>query len=149
MRTLLHLPLALCLILAACSDAGRIPDSDLSRRQVEIRQRNDVVYMMQNPQTDDSFDGTTREAAFTMVRGLRADQAVATFRADGAVCRGRICTWRFRDRENWADVAFGLRPPGPRRTRDWFRSVTMEADVVADPKDLAVRHWLDGVAIPK
>ena len=149
MRTILHLPLALCLMLAACSDADRIPDSDLSRRQVEIRQRNDVAYMMQNPQTDDSLDGTTRDAAFTMVRGLRADQAVATFRADGAVCRGRTCTWRFRDRETWADVAFGLRPPGPRRTRDWFRSVTITADVVADLNDLAVRQWLAGMAIPE
>lgn len=137
------------LTLAACSDTGPFLGSALTKKQVEVVQRNDLAYLMEHPDTDDSFDGTAHEAAFIMVKDMQAEQAVATFQIDGATCDGRTCVWTYRDKETWAEVAYGFRPPGPRRITDWFRSVAIEADFVAELDNLSVRHWVEHVASPK
>lgn len=149
MKTKFQQSVAGFLLLAACSNNGPFTGSELTRNQVEILQRNDLVYMMSHPDTDDSFDGTAREAAFIMVKDMRAEQALTTFQIDGAICDGRTCVWTYRDRETLVELAYGFRPAGPRRTTDWFRSVTIEADIVADLEDLSVRHWYERVASRK
>lgn len=148
MKPTFPLVIAALFMLTACSGRSGSYDSELTRKQIEIVKRNDLNYMMLHPTTDDSYNGTVREAAFQMIKGMQAEQAIAVFETDGATCQNRTCIWAYRDRETWAEVTFGIRMPGPRRTFDRFRRVTVEADVVVSVSDVTVEHWSEIESTP-
>lgn len=103
--------------------------------------------MLANPETDDSYDGQVREAAFVMVQGMSIEQAFMVFEADGATCKDRSCIWADMDRETLAEVTFGKRMPGLPRTSVHFRKVTVESDLVTQLSDISVRYWSRGETV--
>jgi hypothetical protein len=97
--------------------------------------------MLTNPETDGSYDGQVREAAFMMVQGMSIEQAFMVFEADDATCNDRSCLWADTDRDTLAEVTFGIRMTGPPRASVHFRNVTVESDLVTQLSDITVRHW--------
>ena len=85
--------------LTACAEESRFSGSNLAQEHLAMIERNTIDYMLANPETDGNYNGQLREAAFNMVEGLSAKQAVAIFEADGAACQDRKCTWTHQDRE--------------------------------------------------
>ncbi|MGB3244605.1 MAG: hypothetical protein WBB25_08730 [Sulfitobacter sp.] len=142
-------PLALaCLLsLTGCADTGRFYGSGLESNHRAIIERNTLNYMLANPETDDSYDGQVREAAFMMVQGMGIEQALMILEVDGATCNDRSCIWADTDRETLAEVTFGIRMPGPPRTSVHFRKVTVESDLVTQLSDISVRHWSRGETV--
>ena len=142
-------PLALACLLAltGCTDTGRFYGSILERNHRALIERNTFNYMLANPEIDDSYDGQVREAAFMMVKGMRIEQALVVFEADGATCNDNSCTWADTDRETLAEVSLGIRMPGPRRTSVHFRKVAIYSDLVTQLSDISVRHWSRGEPI--
>jgi hypothetical protein len=77
-----------------------------------------------------------------MAEGLGVEQAVSMFEADGATCKRSACIWAERVREPVGVIFYpGIRAPGPRRTFDHFRQVTIRSAIVSIPDDIAVRTW--------
>lgn len=103
--------------------------------------------MLASPETVDNYDGQVREAAFIMVQGMIIEQAFMVFEADGATCNERSCIWADTDRESLAEVTFGIRMPGPRRTSVHFRNLTVDSDLVTQLSDISVGHWSRGETV--
>ena len=114
---------------------------------MEVANRITVHDLITNPDIEYDHAAILRTAAYEMVKGMSAGQAVAAFANDGATCAATTCVWAERIREPLHYLYLpSIRPPGPRRTNDYFRQVTIKAAVVSSPTDIAMQSWHKSVS---
>ena len=143
MRNWLKVCLTVLPALSGCTDDA-FSKSEFETRRVEIYQNRSLDDIITDPDAVQDFNAERRRAAYEMVEGLSAQDAIATFASDGADCVASTCSYAWEDREPIALLIYpGIRNPGPLRRTKGIIQITILTPSVQKPDDLDLseRWW--------